>query len=729
MKRRHFLQFTGSMLASLGFSQLEFEKTGYQIGKVLAQNTPRKLAFLVGINDYPSDAGFSSLRGCVTDVNLQRQLLIYRFGFQPQDIITLTDAQATRENILTGFDEHLIKQAKPGDIVVFHFSGHGSQVVDPDKDFPDGLNSTFVPADSKLPANYPVQGGPVLDITGHTLFLLMKAIQTDNLTVVLDSCHSGGGTRGNFRVRSRDGGRELTASEAEYAYQEQWLSRLNLSNEEFIKQRRAGIANGVAIASTKRNQLAADAPFSDFFAGAFTYLMTQYLWQQTGSESFNNAIPNIARSTTRLSFSRQEPIFEVEPGSNLSNQPLYFITEQTPPAEAVVTKVTGDQAELWLGGIDPQSLNAFEKGAVLTVVNAEESEQGLVQLQSRQGLVGQGKLLKKAPTGTFLQERVRGIPSDISLYIGLDLSLGNEAEAAKQAISAIKRIEVLPLQQKEVHYIFGRMTNTYQQELQSRRIQNVPAVGSLGLFSPSLELVPGSFGSVNEPALDAVTRLQAKFKSLLAAHIIKLTLNTNSSRLNLAVSMTPEGQTNQILAELVPLRGNTKRSQTTPLEIPRLSLKTPLQFRIQNNESRELYISVLVIDPTGEMSVVFPNQWTATDDVMRLGAGQPLLIPDPSKDGFQLVTQEPLGMSDVLIVASTSPLRKVLQALRQYAASRGSEFRSGPISLPEPTTVVGDLLDDLAETSRGASSATANASVRSVDTTQIAAMSISFEVI
>ena len=46
----------------------------------------------------------------------------------------MTDKQATRQGILTTFEEHLIKQAKPGDVVVFHFSGHGSQVEDRDRD-------------------------------------------------------------------------------------------------------------------------------------------------------------------------------------------------------------------------------------------------------------------------------------------------------------------------------------------------------------------------------------------------------------------------------------------------------------------------------------------------------------------------------------------------------------------------------------------------------------------
>jgi hypothetical protein len=102
------------------------------VRQVLAKSTPRKLALLVGINNYPDKPPITPLRGCVNDVALQRHLLIHRFGFNPKDIYTLTDAQATRQGILEAFEEHLIKQAKPGDVVVYHYSGHGSRVSDPD---------------------------------------------------------------------------------------------------------------------------------------------------------------------------------------------------------------------------------------------------------------------------------------------------------------------------------------------------------------------------------------------------------------------------------------------------------------------------------------------------------------------------------------------------------------------------------------------------------------------
>lgn len=73
--RRNFLQGVGFSLASL-YMWNHQATTAY--GKTLAESNTRKLAFLVGINHY---AHGDSLHGCVTDVELQRQLLIHRFGF------------------------------------------------------------------------------------------------------------------------------------------------------------------------------------------------------------------------------------------------------------------------------------------------------------------------------------------------------------------------------------------------------------------------------------------------------------------------------------------------------------------------------------------------------------------------------------------------------------------------------------------------------------------------
>ncbi|NJL50996.1 MAG: caspase family protein [Hydrococcus sp. SU_1_0] len=335
--RRRFIQFTGSALTALGLSQLKIKNQSLRYAKAIASSGNRKLALLVGINNYQN---VTNLQGAITDIYLQKELLVHRFGFNPQDVLLVSDEsdiKPTREGILQAFEEHLINQAKPGDTVVYHFSGHGSQVLETDSSLDSNLNSTFVPSDRLI--EQAGQQSTVSDITGKTLFLLMSAIKTDNLTVVLDSCYSGGGKRGNLTVRSIEGGEDYLSSSLEQEYQQKWLSKLKLSPQELAQRRKNSIAKGVVIASARENQIAAEAHLDGFVTGAFTYLMTQYLWQETNPGRIDNIIANVSRSINNSFSSNQKPEFEVLAGSDNDAQPIYFSDRSVPPAEAVITQV------------------------------------------------------------------------------------------------------------------------------------------------------------------------------------------------------------------------------------------------------------------------------------------------------------------------------------------------------------------------------------------------------
>ncbi|NEQ70530.1 MAG: DUF4384 domain-containing protein [Symploca sp. SIO2D2] len=722
MKRRQFLQFSGSVLATIGMSLLPYQKSDRLASA--RGNKPRKLALLVGINNYNYSDRFVNLKGCITDVELQRQLLIHRYGFHPQDILTLTNAQATRQAIIKSFEEHLIAQAQPADVVVFHFSGHGIRLTDSDCGAVNCFTSTLVPGDSQVNSD-----GSVSSITQDTLWLLMATLKTENVTFVLDTNYAGWGRDETLPAGAAV---QLQVSAEEKAYQQQCLARLGLSPEEFIRRSKAGIPKGVVIAAGGNNQLSAELPFSNFHAGVFTYLMTQHLWQQTGKERVESAIANITRSVVQLSTTDQVPQLAVKPNYPNQEQPTYFLEPQTPPAEAVITKVEGKQVELWLGGLQPKILSAFAEGSLLAIIDQANQEQGLVQLESRQGLVGKGKVLAASPhalqPGALLQERVRGIPKNLTLRIAIDPSLGKDQTRAKQALQGIKGIEVLSLQLGEVDYILSRMTAQHRQELVSSPEATLPPVGSIGLFSPKQKLVPDSFGAPEETIQDAVIRLRAKLKSLLAVRLVKLALNSNSSRLQVATTLTLEGDEQAVIDEAVAIRGmnrNLTPNQATSARlnntIPTIQPGQPVQFNFTNNESCELYCSILVIGSSAEMVVLFPNQWTAVEDIMRVEAQQTLRVPEVGKDNFHFVTQGPPGVLELLIIASSKPLRNTLQALRRIASSQGT--RSGPIAAQEPEDIISSLLEDLDKQEQG------NSSIHRLDLTQLAVMSISLEVV
>lgn len=147
----------------------------------------RKLfALLVGIDTYP--ATINNLHGCVSDVNLWQEYLTNRFD--PR-IETLINSDATRKNIIDLFRNHLCK-AGESDVVLFHFSGHGSRELSAPQFkeyYPDKKDETLVCCDSRN------NGG--LDLADKELAVLLWEVaqKKPHIAVILDCCHSGSGTR------------------------------------------------------------------------------------------------------------------------------------------------------------------------------------------------------------------------------------------------------------------------------------------------------------------------------------------------------------------------------------------------------------------------------------------------------------------------------------------------------------------------------------------------------
>ena len=93
---------------------------------------PRIKAVLVGVNVYEHPE-VPNLSGCVNDVRLVRYVLKRWFGVPNEDLRVVVDERATRANILHRL-RVTCETAEPGDVIVFYFSGHGSQIRDRDGD-------------------------------------------------------------------------------------------------------------------------------------------------------------------------------------------------------------------------------------------------------------------------------------------------------------------------------------------------------------------------------------------------------------------------------------------------------------------------------------------------------------------------------------------------------------------------------------------------------------------
>ncbi|MEZ0324432.1 MAG: caspase family protein [Fimbriimonas sp.] len=162
-------------------------------------------AVLVGINQYPAvldkdgkpmkdDKGNvinPNLSGAVNDIKTYNDLLVNKFGVKPANIKALYDKDAGEAGFI-GAMKWALETAKPGDQVVFAYSGHGGQIEDKKEE--DGLQEVIVLADDKL-----VPGSLFGDLARN---LMQAGISS---TLIFDSCFSGGMSRDVFSFDGKPG--------------------------------------------------------------------------------------------------------------------------------------------------------------------------------------------------------------------------------------------------------------------------------------------------------------------------------------------------------------------------------------------------------------------------------------------------------------------------------------------------------------------------------------------
>ncbi|MBW4549702.1 MAG: caspase family protein [Aphanocapsa sp. GSE-SYN-MK-11-07L] len=600
LRRRTFLSQAGLALAGLGLSEAGLIWLSDRYQQALAQPTRRKLALLVGINQY-SGAEFSTLAGCLTDVELQRELLIYRFGFQPSDIQVLTDQAATRSNIETAFTAHLAEQARPGDLVVFHFSGYGQRVQLPNAVGGLTAQSALIPFDGWVPSE---QAGLVNDLLADTLLLLLRSLPTDQVTTVLDAGFTDPGwpRLGNLRVRSCPAAMEVAA--AEQAVRSQLLEQTQLSAEQVRVQWLSGQVPGLLMSATQPNQTAVECQWREFSAGAFTYALTQHLWQTSPPItlwiSLNRAISHVQRQVGR----QQHPLLG---GQISSRTPSYDLTT-SPAADGVVLAVDAPVGEVSLAGLPAQVFAHYGVGSVLAVLPWAAAEFSFaqlphLQLQTITGLTVKAKLLAdgQIQPGQLVQESIRVLPRRLSLAIALapDLERIERVDAVSGFASLAASVPTT-VSEQAADYLFA---------------QAQPETGDTGygLFSLAGNLLPNTLGPAGEAAKQAIKRLQPKLSVLLGQKLLDLTVNDGSSRLGVraALEVLPPDGDLKVWRRLTTLRAPYLLPEADLLDIPQadlgrltLPIGSQIRYRVQNYSDRPLY--ALLLSFSGDPFFLYP---------------------------------------------------------------------------------------------------------------------------
>jgi metacaspase-1 len=224
-------------------------------------------ALLVGINKYPG----CPLKGCINDVTDMANFLKDKCGFQMNDIRLLTDARATKAAIVERLN-FLVNGARPGDRLVFHYSGHGAQMPtrNPAAEV-DKLDEVICPVDFDWTDEHAIR-----DKEFYKIFATVPA--GVGFVWISDSCHSGDLSK-DFPKADHRHKTILPPEDIDWRLQ----TAKELIGKRSAKMQTTSMASSVKelnvalISGCTSKETSADAEFNNRANGALTYFLLKEL--------------------------------------------------------------------------------------------------------------------------------------------------------------------------------------------------------------------------------------------------------------------------------------------------------------------------------------------------------------------------------------------------------------------------------------------------------------------
>ncbi|MDB4947660.1 MAG: exported protein of unknown function [Gemmatimonadetes bacterium] len=598
---------------------------------------PRKWAVVVGVGDYVNygDEEGGDLPGAANDARSVRDVLQARWGFRPENVHVLLDTAATRAAIRREMTAWLPSVVKPGDLVVFFYSGHGSQVFDQNGDEDDGLDETLCPTDV-------MRNSARMDVTDDELGAWVRALPTTNVSVILDSCHSGTATRGVLPGVHRKALNRAPAALREGPPPAASGLPAPAAHAGAPKPNPDDLGGDVLeIAAAQSDQYAMDASFEGQggvrHGGAFTVPLVRYLWQVPAGTSYQEVFRLTRDAVRRGSFAqnpqisgaaRERPAFGVAGAGNVEGTLPVITVSRAPAAHAGASVLSASGGSVVLdggaaAGMTPGSVYRVG-GAELTVASVEGS-------RARARLTG-----GTAPAA--------GAGASLAAYDYPTAVLHVSAGDVPAAILAGLQAHPIP-------------------DVAVLRDPGAPAELALRRDAEGWVLV----GSDGTPRHRLAGRTPAEVGEQLAA-----ALRQEQAALALA---SLENPAHPFAVDF---------GFTGDRNVFRLGEKLGFRFR----SAREGYLTIVDLDPAGKVTVLYPNAYQRDGHV---AAGQEVELPAPEM-GFSFTAEAPEGHGVVRAFVTERPLAlgfeegdaaqaaAVAEALRT-AAGAPSRARGGAVPL------------------------------------------------
>jgi hypothetical protein len=601
-------------------------------------------ALLIAAHGYSSESKWTELGpSTLTDMQLIREALLGK-GVPDENIVIL-DSGATKQAVIDVIEKVLIPSLKVGDVVMLHYSGHGYQIPDNNKDEMDGLDEALVPIDAKY------DGGKRKDPSYYDNYLrddelnkLLEKIRlalgpNGDLFVTIDACHSGTSTRGIGPSRG--------------------LARLDLSSYENAGtdenweplSEQLDLSNMVAFFASSQSQLNSEYHEGELSCGSLSFALSKAISASNENTSYQALFEKV-RSTM-----------------------IGIVPAQTPGAEGTLNTTI-------FGG------NILPSVQFLRVKDVLENNI----------IVISGGLLASIHVGSvvgFFAPDTRDFSKVNALFTGTVVaSSTTECEVSIAAIpSNIENTELLWAQVIERN--FGNVSvsiqvKNFNKEITKqleKELAEIPFISLTKNKKTDLFVEPNTGGATKPNAIklsalgdvlfsissfelseEALTNTQIdwllqKISDYAQAKILR-SLTVENAEYSATISLTEVQK-----IEGTSGRGMKDYNEVGKINSHKIKVGKILRIDIQNNSNRVLYYSILDIDVSGKISIVCPKNGRLPEEYKVSGNSL------NTNSGILVNTKPPLGQGVMKLVVTRQPLNlSGLVTSRGESAAKGSSF-------------------------------------------------------
>jgi hypothetical protein len=663
----------------LSLLALALSTTAVTAGAASTQSaSARKHALLIAIEKYNHGRSYFDGRQSdpvdlhtIPDVLAIKSVLVSKYQFKPEDITVLDKPEETTHAGIVKAFQDLIADTHPGDIVYFHYSGHGSRV--PEHGPPstwnevDGWNEAMVPSDYKVEDEKHDLNFVIDDEIGSLIDQLMKK-EPKLVTMSFDCCHSGSITRPFVTLRGR--GFNYPYPDPHPGMRKQTTRGTDMSEVKAFFDKKD--SNLVVLSAAQSNEVAHEANIGNTSMGLFTWALVKALQEATPKTTYGELYGQIKQAMIEKNGGEvQNP--------QLEGQADYAVLTGTavakPPAIKVVQKdggfelQAGSMQQMTQGSkfaIYPLGANAFnEKNKI---ADAEILEVHLTT--SDLDVSSKGAKVDLSTLQLASAQETDHAADNTKLLVSLDPSLSKETrEAIREQLSENKAIVIRDAVDA------GGKTNPYDVKLapdanhaggllmegpDGRTLKTVkstsaptPTRGSEEDGQPA----PAGIAAGGAATFDA-NDLVGKLKSDLVCRFLS-TLDKTPDNDSMAVQL----RVVPVEVEKVENPGKPNhphykyvKDKTVPGEAVksvRLSENEWYRLEVRNTGPVEAYITILDLMPDGTVQALFPYSKNQLVNENRIPPdGQWTRLPTPP---YLFRVTAPFGSEKLKLIALSTP--------------------------------------------------------------------------